>query len=242
MRKVLIIGQVVFVILLSVCDILYSPALGYTSPDWINKPYSIRMDDIWRDEGIEAMGMNYYYLPKAVKGNSYSERFNPQSKYYQAWFGIYIIEMINDMDIEKIITVNPQYVLNIAIADQNAWLRSMGYPETAATGVITDTQNITNRWKMTGWMKTNADTGENNSTSEMPRFFHPPNIVWKESITSYGPINLDLVFYIYQNSKERKIIIIYYNGVEYVDNDGVTHITLPQIREEMENMVSGVKI
>jgi hypothetical protein len=88
----------------------------------------------------------------------------------------------------------------------------------------------------------NRLTGENNSTSEMPRLFHPLNIVWKESITSYGPINLDLVFYIYQNSKERKIIIIYYNGVEYVDNNGVTHITLPQIREEMENMVSGVKI
>jgi len=62
-----------------------------TAKGWIRTPLKVPMDDIWRDK-IGRKGMNYFLVgaPSSLL-KTYSSRFDPESRYYQAWFGCYTV-------------------------------------------------------------------------------------------------------------------------------------------------------
>jgi len=75
----------------------------------------VKMDYVWLPIG--AHGTNYYYLVPRERGNA-------DSKYYQAWFGIYWVngKWYSDNDISLV----KDYIYKFAIIDQNFWLSQHG--------------------------------------------------------------------------------------------------------------------
>jgi hypothetical protein len=87
---------------------------------WI-APMKNLMNPIWKPVGFS--GVNYFTFagPSSVFGN-YSERSNPASRYYQAWFGAYVAKpdggvIPNDLS---------ALAIQIASLDQRSWLEAVG--------------------------------------------------------------------------------------------------------------------
>jgi len=92
---------------------IISPGLPDKSP-W--KLTIVRMDYVWLPIG--AHGTNYYHLVP-------DGRYDPSSKYYQAWFGIYWID--GKWGIRKN-QLFEEDIYKFAIIDQNFWLSQHGDP------------------------------------------------------------------------------------------------------------------
>ena len=81
-----------------------------------------RMGKIWR---IGINGNNHWSVGHILPGNYYSERFNPESPYYQAWVGMYAVDKdLWGFDSKENPSLNKQ--IELAIKDQNAWLQAYG--------------------------------------------------------------------------------------------------------------------
>lgn len=114
----------------------------------------VKMDYVWLPLG--AHGTNYYYL---VPG----ERGNPNSKYYQAWFGVYWVD--GKWYSEEDISIVKDAIYKFAIIDQNFWLAQHGDPN-PYTAVKSEEEfkryevNGIEGWLMIGSMYTHSDVAE----------------------------------------------------------------------------------
>ena len=169
-----------------------NPTFKFVAASWSTKPYKIRMDDMWQSEGIDATGQNYYFLPKPAQGHRYSERFNPQSDYFQSWFGVYTIEDTNGKTYALSGDgINPQAILDLAIADQKGWLRSFGSSEPLVAVDTSIPVNVTevqidgsSGWKITGRLNSNVDVGTDNPRWGMPSLLKAPSKAWQGLVES----------------------------------------------------------
>ena len=93
---------------------------------WIT-PMKNLMNPIWAP--IKTNGVNYYLFAKPRTWlNSYSERSNPASPYYQAWVGAYVIKRTDGT-----LPDDPQSLAwQTTALDQRAWLSAMGDPSPLA--------------------------------------------------------------------------------------------------------------
>jgi hypothetical protein len=236
--------------LISGCQGKTAPVFGYISSHWRTPPYTMPMDSIWEDEGIIARGENYYFLPKPVRGRNYSERFNPQSNYFRSWFGVYTIEDTNNTPFAfSNDTLDERIVFDIAIADQKAWLRSLGLSQPLVAIDISENINVSPiqitghpGWKITGKLNSNVDVGANNPRSLFPSPPIAPSTAWKGLIESYGIANQEVVFYVWYFSERKELIVIYYTGIEFCDLHNKYHRTLPFISAELDAMARSVTI
>ena len=73
----------------------HEPRFQSIPASWSGTVNSIDMEAYWNEAGIPFGGMNYFLLPMPAGGNAWSERFNPDSKYFQAWIGIYTVSYSN---------------------------------------------------------------------------------------------------------------------------------------------------
>ena len=100
-KKYSLIILVVFGIITLSCSGVSDPSTStdpnftHITDSWIPEVFSLNMGNYWQAQRITHTGRNYYLLPKAAGGTSYSQRFNPASKYFQSWVGIYTV---NDKD------------------------------------------------------------------------------------------------------------------------------------------------
>lgn len=92
----------------------YKLKLNDLSEEWLQGEMAIEMDDVWKREGLDAIGTNYFTIG-AIK-NGVSTRFDPNSAYYQAWLGGYIVKFSSNKDW----TINDHF--NLGVADQKNWL------------------------------------------------------------------------------------------------------------------------
>ncbi len=229
---------------------LEDPAFNYISDDWIPRYNKMNMNGIWQSEGIDRQGFNYYFLPKAVAPNTCSERFNPVSKYFQSWFGAYTV--VDNQDGVYAVVNNDLLVVDIirlAIADQRAWLKNfagMSTPYVALdSSVETTKEDVTidgsKGWKITGRLVSNADVGENNLTV-VPEIVRIDKLLWENHVDSYQQIYLDVVAYVWYAPENGELNVAYFNGVEFTDKNGVKHVTLSNIKPELENMAKNVTV
>jgi hypothetical protein len=229
---------------------LRNPAFSYISSNWRDRPYKIRMDDIWQDEGIDAQGQNYYFFPRPTQGHKHSERFNPQSDYFQAWFGIYTIENTNDTIYALSDDgIDAQAIIELAIADQRAWLRTLGLSQPSAELDDSVPLNVSqieidgrSGWKIAGTLNTNADVGLNNPRSGLPALLIAPSAAWQENIESYGFVKQEAVFYVWYAPENKELNVVYYTGVEFDDVSNSHHRTLSLISAELESMALSVTV
>ena len=227
-----------------------NPTFEFISSNWTQKPYKIRMDDMWQSEGINATGQNYYFFPKPAKGHRYSERFNPQSDYFQSWFGAYTIEDTNDKTYALSgDSIDPQAILDLAIADQKGWLRSFGLPEPLVAVDTSIPVNVTeiqidggSGWKITGKINANVDVGADNPWWVLPALLSAPTRAWHGLVESYGSASLDVVSYVWYTPENKELNVVYYNGIEFNDLGHSHHRTLPLIETELDAMVQSVTV
>ena len=104
---------------------LSDPNFQYISPDWIPQYNKMSMRSIWLEHGIDRDGFSYYFLPKAMAPNTCSERFNPLSKYFQSWFGVYTIsDNSNGVYAIQDNKLDAAEIIRLGIADQEAWIHN----------------------------------------------------------------------------------------------------------------------
>lgn len=85
---------------------------------WLQTKMVIEMDQVWKREGLDAIGTNYFTFGSLEEG--ISSRFNPKSSYYQSWLGGYLVRF----NTQKMWTINDHFKLTQA--DQKNWLKLYG--------------------------------------------------------------------------------------------------------------------
>lgn len=88
------------------------------SNNWLPAKVIHEMDSVWKREGLNAIGTNYFTI--ASVRTRLSERFNPKSPYFQAWLGGYIVKLSK----KRKWAIRDHFKL--AEADQRYWLKIYG--------------------------------------------------------------------------------------------------------------------
>ena len=225
------------------------PKFQRISDNWIKDPFHVSMAAIWRREGIPVSGENYYYVPAPAPDQEYSRRFDPTSKYFQSWFGVYVLKQMETgpygFENNKLV---PRDFIQLGIADQRAWLRNAGFEFTQHAEIDTSfaiesmptTIAGKDAWRLTARIRSNADVGEKYPQNRRVGYVNVPPAAWVNDLNSYEPVLLDAVCYIVPDPEKKVTYVIYFNGVEFFDKSGQRHQTLPEIMTELEAMVSSV--
>jgi hypothetical protein len=228
-----------------------APSFQSISKNWFQRVNRQSMDGIWQKGGVAASGENYFYLPAATSGKKHSQRFDPASTYFQSWFGMYIVKD-NEAGRYGFAGSQPdtRAIMKLSIADQRAWLKNFAGLEDAFVQ-LDETVPITcvqasaaglDGWKITARLFSNVDVGDKNPQSGRPDFLLVAPSMWKEFVDSYAKVSLDVVTYVFYNAESKETIVIYYNGVDFLDKKGMKYRTLPGIQGEMEGMVASLKV
>lgn len=85
---------------------------------WINSYMLFDMTSVWKNFGIDAVGVNYFTMGHLK--NNISSRFVVESPYYQSWFGTYLVRFNEERDW----SINDHF--RLAEADQKEWLKMYG--------------------------------------------------------------------------------------------------------------------
>jgi hypothetical protein len=230
-------------------EVLPVPIFKEISDNWVKDPFHVSMAAIWRREGIPVSGENYYYVPAPVPDQEYSRRFDPTSKYFQSWFGVYVLKPMETgpygFENNKLV---PRDFIQLGIADQRAWLRNAGFEFTKQAEIDTSfaiesmptTISGKDAWRIIARIRSNADVGENYPKNRRVGYVNVPPTAWANDLNSYEPVLLEAVCYIVPDQMKNVTYVIYFNGVEFLDKSGQRHQTLPEIMAELEAMVSSV--
>jgi hypothetical protein len=227
------------------------PEFPNTADAWYPSAFSIDMSDYWSSAGIPFGGMNYYLLTKPVAGNSWSERFNPDSKYFQAWLGVYTVSDSNgvtygiqDGELDAKATVL------LGVTDQINWLKDFaGIPSPIVK--VDDTIPVTKEattilgspgWKITCRLKAQADTGDNNQQSGLPSLLVVPKTAWNSRISSNQEISLDICLYVWHSDQHGQLNVIYYNSTSFTDRSGNALDTKPAIFGELDAIARSITL
>ncbi len=228
---------------------LEDPSFVNGSGDWIPQA-RIDMGYIWQSEGINWEGYNYFFVANAKSPNKCSERFNPNSDYFQSWFGMYtVFDKANEKYALEDGELDEIKIINLAIADQKAWLKNFAGLDTHNVYIDTNV-NITKEdisidshggWKISGRLVSNVDVGTNNN-SDLPELLYAPPAIWEENVESYQKIYLDVFAYVWYTPENKELNVAYFNGVEYESKDGTTYRTTEKIYSVLEEMIFKITV
>jgi hypothetical protein len=118
-----------------ICKLIFLPhikkndrKLGYKlvfhdiPPRFINGVVPWDMTSLWQRFGLKVeAGSNYWTIGRIVNG--ISTRYDRRSPEYQAWLGGYIVKLLPET------YWTPEDHINLAVADQNSWLKNYGDPD-----------------------------------------------------------------------------------------------------------------
>ncbi|HOX31775.1 MAG TPA: hypothetical protein PLB91_05555 [Spirochaetales bacterium] len=232
---------------------LADPRFGYIAPKWDTKVRSLDMHDYWLSFSggiVDRRGANYYLLPKSSGGASCSDRFRAASDYFQAWCGVYTVEddASGAYAINESGEVDIQAILELAQADQNAWLAAYGDTSGSAWGDVTmysvEEAEIDGcaGWKISGPMNSNVDVGTGNPATGLEPLALPDESLWIDDVGSHQLVSLNGVFYVWHSAETKELNVAYYNGVVYLDKHSAWHNTLPKVQAELEQMARAISV
>jgi hypothetical protein len=214
------------------------------------------------------ISMSYFLFAVGLQNEfiyNTSQRFSPESEYFQSWFGMYTVNDVNGVTYSlENGTFNPSSVIGLVTVDQTAWLANFAKTpfnilQVTPTGqpVVTATQiNGQPAYKINANLISNIDVGVYNNPvpavypyTADPAFFHIPSSFWlgkvpflNTSPTGYDTVLLECVAYAWHENN--RLNVIYYNGISYLEklNNGVvkSHKTLTSIGAELETMSHNV--
>lgn len=94
----------------------YRLDFSHLNKEWLATNVVYEMDAIWKAQGLDAIGTNYFTIG-SLKNNK-STRFDSDSPYFQSWIGGYIVKFSQ----KKKWTINDHFKLGVA--DQINWLKT----------------------------------------------------------------------------------------------------------------------
>ena len=210
-------------------------------PPWIT-PMKNQMNEIW--EPIKANGVNYYMFggPRTWL-TSYSERSNPQSPYYQAWVGGYVIKLGNGS-----LPGDLQFLAwQVTALDQRSWLSAMGDPKpiadsspaTSAGNIMIDGHSLP-LWH--GTMQSHSDLSAHPSGPLPTLIGMPPTSSWPMGLDSFHDVTLDGYFACWVDSQRSVSIVIYAVAASYAGQTGTQHDNRSLLNEELLSLMKSARL
>ncbi len=175
---------------------------------WIT-PMKNQMNEIWVP--IKADGVNYYmFAAPSTWLNSYSERSNPTSPYYQAWVGAYVIKRTDGILPDDL----PSLAWQVTALDQRSWLSAMGDPHpvaesspaTSAGNIVIDGHSVP-LWH--GTMHSHSDLSAHPAGALPTLVGMPPKSSWPVGVESFHDVTLDGYFAGWVDLQRKVSIVVY---------------------------------
>jgi len=230
------------------------------SPHWIDGTVLYDMTSIWKKAGLNAIGVNYFTIGELK--NEISTRFDPESSYYQAWLGGYLVKFTNPYEW----SLEDHYKL--AIADQKNWLKVFGdkkpfveidYKSAKAIEKITIAGYKGKLYEGGIWSDTDMGNGNNNffltvGMKAMSYWFEKNNPrlslfdqqlfpKWNKNqlLDSYQKIYLFGYCAIVEVTNTVKAIL-YINGAKYTDKNGKNYDSFSLLYKEFKKLIKEIEI
>ena len=191
-------------------------AIAFPKPPsaWVT-PMKNRMNGIGAP--IETEGVNYYtFAGPRTWLNSYSERSNPSSPYYQAWVGAYVIKRTDGTvpdDLQSLAWQTTEL-------DQRSWLSAMGDPSPLAessppvsAGTIMIDGHSLPLWH--GIMESHSDLSADPKGQLAMLIGMPPKASWPAGIAAFHDVTLDGYFTWWADSQRKVAIVVYAVAASY---------------------------
>jgi hypothetical protein len=208
------------------------------------------MNDMWQSIGLK--GMNYYAIGEPAKNNKYSQRSDFKSKYYQGWFGTYVIDAKNqlfDFPNDSINTSNKKVIeklANIGVLDQDSWLYAMGDPEAlTSTDLIIPKNNfeIIDTFLLDGQrvpviqFSMNSHSDLTDTVTGLSKMIGmPAKSEWESQLHSNHRLILNGFYIYWYNKKDKTLKIIYGVGCAFSTKNNIDYNTYDLIKKDMLNM------
>jgi len=215
----------------------YNPfPLVARAPGWPPRIYATDLTPHIESFGLRAT--SYLLVPQIGRWEC-SDRFNPQSPFFQCFFGVYAITKTDGT------APRPEVFADLGLADNRAWLRKMGDPGPMAETESIDYDRQPNRWwKVTARVRIHMDVGPGNPSSGLPPELVVPEEAWLGRVSPYQE-RIDLLEAIVW-TQGRYLFAAWYTGAEFYDASGWRRINTfeahPDVREGQELMARSVVI
>ena len=223
------------------------PTFNYRPKKWA-PPFKNNMNAAWRD--LDIKGVNYFTFGKPGLFRQYINRSNYRSKYYQAWFGTYIIEAKQDVfgmpnqQINNAPDRGIQEFGKVAEKDQTAWLTALGDTSPMARTVSFEPIksvkiNGTTVQIFEGTMESHSDlTDKRTRWSKLLGMPKPKK--WSGKLDRNHSIALKGIYGIWYDANDQTIKIVYGCGSIIKLKDGRTFDYYTQIKDELLEMAENV--
>ncbi|EMJ94152.1 hypothetical protein [Leptospira alstonii] len=246
----------------------------YIPFEWDPRVFSAQMDEVWQAfglniNGIPITGKNYFLFAAKTASGATSQRFDPSSELFQAWFGMYTVNDEGGMVYSfPNNSFNPTGVIELITADQIAWLVNFAkVPFNFLHVSPAEEQPTVSSVQIDGHdgysvhfnLTSNIDVGYQNNpnppvypyTSD-PSFFYIPQSLWLnklpflyQSNTGYNTVTLECVAYVWHD--KNRLNVVYYNGIIYKKSYGggslfADYRTLGNIGSTLETMAKNVSL
>jgi hypothetical protein len=207
---------------------------------WIT-PMKNLMNPIWAP--IKTSGVNYYLFAKPRTWlNSYSERSNPASSYYQAWVGAYVIKRMDGT-----LPDDPQSLAwQTTALDQRAWLSAMGDPSPLAesapavnAGTIAIAGHSLPLWH--GTMQSHSDLSADPKGPLATLIGMPPKSSWPAGVESFHDVTLDGYFTWWADSARKVSIVVYAVAASYAGQTA-TVSSRSVVNDELLSVMKSAKV
>ncbi len=222
-------------------------------PEWIPRIFSLSMTPHWRqvncgDRVEDLQGISYLLMPAPSQGGSYSAHFDPDSPYFFAFFGVYVIPPVQGR------RVPPEIFAELGNRDNLAWLKSMGDPQPYSEPVTPLLTKIDHRsasaspkWSFVVNYQLHGDLGLQNPQANFPEVLLPPSYAlpnsWSEKVDSYQDMLITCRGFLWYEGDY--LVINFFNGAEFTNKAGQkisTYNDCPEFREQLLRMADGIKI
>jgi hypothetical protein len=227
---------------------------------WVNGQITYDMSRVWSKHHIPARGVNYFTLGSIHNG--VSSRFDPESPYFQAWLGGYIVQFSAKRD------WTPQEHFNLGIADQHNWLLLYGDPKPVVELRSNDFKDL-GKISVDGFKGrlyeggglSHTDFGSGNRSvllkliaigaANLFNFSNPhldlqgDNLIprWNDGsiVPSYHTVQLKGYVAIL-DLNGTATAVFYANGTIFTDKSGIHHNTFEQIKHELMQCITDCRI
>ncbi len=225
------------------------PKINHKPNGWSNL-FKQNMNDAWKKLNIQ--GIFYFLLGKPKMFRGYVTRSDVNSKFYQAWFGVYVIhakDQVFGIPNDSINVNAHKGILEygkVAEHDQLAWLSAMGDKNPYAKSINyvpikmieLDGQKVQ---LFEGTIESHSDLTDK-QTSLTKLLGMPKPKKWKEKVNANHTITLKGIYGIWYNEKDKTIKIVYGCGSIVSLKDGTTIDYYSFLKNDLIKMAEGVTI
>lgn len=208
---------------------------------WV-KPMKNLMNPIWLP--IQAEGVNYFTFGAPRNWlQTFSERSNPRSPYYQAWVGGYVTKR-KDGTLPSDL---PLWASEVTALDQRSWLSAMGDPTPVAdfaaaapVGNIEVDGHDLQLWH--GTMQSHSDLSDHPHGPLAMLVGMPPKSTWPNGVEAFHNVALDGYFVCWSDPKRNISVVIYAVAAVFGMQSRVIGDNRRIIKGELLNLMKSAKV